>query len=161
MRREALATRSAEPIGRVLERTLRAQGLSRRLDRAVPAQVWREAVGCGIAERAQPTVLNAGVLHVLVEDHRWRDQLDAARVLLIERVNARLGRPLVRELRFGLAHAGSLSQGGPAAAAPAAPTEPDEVACVPGAAQLAPELRDALLGAAGAALRSAARARGG
>ncbi len=160
MRREAFAARSAEPIGRVLERTLRAQGLSRRLDRVLPAQVWREAVGGGIAERARPTVLRAGVLHVLVEDHRWRDQLDAARTLLIERVNARLGRPLVRELRFGLAHAGSLSQGVRAAAAPAAPAKPDQVACVPGAARLAPELRDAVLGAAGAALRSAARARG-
>jgi predicted nucleic acid-binding Zn ribbon protein len=149
-------TRTAEPIRRVLERALSERGLSRKLERGLPRHVWREAVGAGIADRATPTVLSSGVLHVLVEDHRWRDQLDAARVILIERVNARLGKPLVRELRFGLAHAATFAVAAPGRRK--APPEETETAAaeLPGAQALHPELRAAFNAAAGAA---AARAR--
>ena len=165
----AAGVRSAETIRQVLDRALHAQGLSRRLHRAMPRQVWLEAVGSGIAARAQPTVLTDGVLHVLVEDHRWRDQLDAARTFLIARVNARLGKPLVRALSFGLAHKGALAEHPPrldAGRASSAASDalghalddslrPD----LPAALRLDPSLREALFGAADAAQRSAARAR--
>ena len=163
------AGRSAESIRQVLDRALHAQGLTRRLQRALPRQVWSEAVGSGIAERAQPTVLTAGVLHVLVEDHRWRDQLDAARNILIERVNARLGKPLVRELSFGLAHEGALPPRKPRldGQRSAGPLEGERRldSAVPEtprphlseASRLEPALRQALLDAADAARRCAAR----
>jgi len=98
-------------LGELLSRALGEQGLSQRLDRRLPTQLWNDAVGAEIARRAQPTVLAAGVLHVLVQDRNWRDQLDAMRNLLISRLNQRLGRPLVKELRFGMAHAGALEEG--------------------------------------------------
>jgi predicted nucleic acid-binding Zn ribbon protein len=107
--------RRAEAVAGILQRTLDRHGLSRRLDRHVPTAVWAEAVGAELAARAQPTVLSAGTLHVLVQDHRWRDQIDAARSLVIERLNRRLGRNVVRALQFGLAHEGALRPigGGP------------------------------------------------
>ena len=136
----------------ILERALDERGLSVRLDRRLPAQVWDEAVGAELSKRARPTVLVGGVLHVLVADHRWRDQLDAMRSMLIGRINQRVGRALVRELRFGLAHEGALAapawhQPKPAARGLLA----TEGALVPAADQLPPELREALLRAASAA----------
>ena len=98
-------------LGEVLSRALGEQGLAQRLDRRLPTQLWNDAVGPEIARRAQPTVLSAGVLHVLVQDRNWRDQLDAMRMMLMARLNQRLGRPLVKELRFGMAHAGALEEG--------------------------------------------------
>ena len=98
-----------EAIGAVLHRALDSHGLRRKLERRIPPNVWSEAVGPQLASRAQPTVLSGGVLHLLVEDHRWRDQLDAARNFLIARINQRLGAKLVRELRFGLAHDAALA----------------------------------------------------
>jgi hypothetical protein len=98
-------------LGEVLARALGEQGLAQRLDRRLPTQLWNDAVGAEIARRAQPTVLAGGVLHVLVQDRNWRDQLDAMRGMLIARLNQRLGRPLVKELRFGLAHQGALEEG--------------------------------------------------
>ena len=92
---------SGEVVGGILRRTLDRHGLGRRLDRHIPATVWADAVGAEIAARAQPTVLSGGTLHVLVQDHRWRDQLDAARSMVIERVNRRLGHCAVRALQFG------------------------------------------------------------
>ncbi len=147
--------RRSEAIRTVLHRALDSHGLRRRLERRIPPQVWEEIVGKQLASRAQPTVLTAGVLHILVEDHRWRDQLDAARNFLIARINQRLGAPLVRELRFGLAHDAALA---PAKAAL------DVRACVRrdiaieplsvlGASRLEPALREAVLRAAEAASR--------
>jgi predicted nucleic acid-binding Zn ribbon protein len=165
MPRHRETTRTAESIRGVLARALSERGLSRRLERGLPRHIWREAVGPGIAERATPTVLSGGVLHLLVEDHRWRDQLDAARVMLIERVNARLGKPLVRELRFGLAHAGAVVAATGLLAAPRAPAgagnDPAAPAAaeVPGAEALHPELRAAFNAAARAAAAARARAR--
>jgi hypothetical protein len=108
--------------------------------------VWADAVGPELASRAQPTVLSAGTLHVLVQDHRWRDQLDAARTFLIERLNRRLGYSAVRALQFGLAHEGALR----ASCADAPSTDRHRAPAPAGAHKLPTELRDAFLRAASA-----------
>jgi len=141
--------RRAEVVGGILQRTLGRHGLARRLDRHVPAAVWADAVGIDLASRAQPTFLSAGTLHVLVQDHRWRDQIDAVRELIIERLNRRLGRRAVRALQFGLAHEGALRPATQRTAAEA----PQKSAPVAGSHALPSEVRDALLRAAAAASR--------
>ena len=104
------AQRRGEKVSGILHRALKEHGVARRIPRRIAPEVWESAVGAQIAARAQPTVLSGGTLHLLVQDHRWRDQLDAARLFVIERLNARLGAGTVRELQFGLAH--SHLQGG-------------------------------------------------
>jgi predicted nucleic acid-binding Zn ribbon protein len=145
--------RTSEPLRGILKRALHAHGISRKLPRRVAPEVWERAVGKQIAARAQPTVLSAGVLHVLVQDHRWRDQLDAARNFLVERLNRGLGAGAVRELQFGLAHEGALSEGRRRAGIGAVPAPPQlvEPGSVLGAARLEPALREAVLRAAEAA----------
>src|SRR5262245_39981252 len=100
----APAGRCAEAIRPILRRALELHGMASRLERRLPLHVWDAAVGAEIASRARPTTLRAGELHILVQDHRWRDQLDAARALIIARLNERLGFQAVRALRFALAH---------------------------------------------------------
>jgi hypothetical protein len=145
-----------EPLHGILTRALHANGISRRMPRRIPAAVWERAVGIELAARAQPTVLTAGTLHVLVQDHRWRDQLDAARNFMVESINKRLGAGVVREIKFGLAHEGALSEGrrraglGALRAPPEIAVEPGRVL---GKARLEPTLREAVLRAAEAAQR--------
>ena len=149
--------RRGEAISAVLHRALDSHGLRRRLERRIPPQVWEEIVGKELASRVQPTVLTAGVLHLLVQDHRWRDQLDAARGTLIARINQRLAAPLVRELRFGLAHDAALAparaalEGAKGQRAPAF-----EASAAMGTARLEPSLREAVLRAVEAAARRGA-----
>jgi hypothetical protein len=144
-----------ERLGGILHRALNEHGMARRLPRRLSPEVWESAVGRQIAARAQPTVLSAGTLHVLVQDHRWRDQLDAARIFLIERLNLRLGKDVVRKLQFGLAHEGALVDarrraGIGVVAGPEVALEPQMVL---GPARLEPGLREAVLRAAEAAAR--------
>jgi hypothetical protein len=145
-----------EPLHGILTRALHAHGIARRMPRRIPAAVWERAVGVELAARAQPTVLTAGTLHVLVQDHRWRDQLDAARNFLVESLNKRLGAGTVRVIQFGLAHEGALAEGRRRAGLGAV-RPPDEVAVEPrrflGESRLEPVLREAVLRAAEAAQR--------
>ena len=148
-------SRRGERLGGILHRALKDHGMARRLPRRLSPEVWESAVGRQIAARAQPTVLSAGTLHVLVQDHRWRDQLDAARMFLLERLNARLGKDAVRQLQFGLAHEGALQEGRRRAGLgePVRVEAPVAPGAVLGAARLDPGLREAVLRAAEAAAR--------
>ena len=147
----------------MLVRALQSHGLQTRLDKRLPLHVWTAAVGAGIARRARPTVLRGGELHILVQDHRWRDQLDAARHLIMARLNEKLGRNAVRELKFGLAHSGFLEEGRAFDPVPAffdagtAGPRPrcETAARLVGDAPLQADLREALERAAGAAVRRA------
>jgi hypothetical protein len=147
--------RRSEQLSGILHRALREAGMASRLPRRVGPEVWESAVGRQIAARAQPTFLRGGTLHVLVQDHRWRDQLDAARLMLLERLNRKLGKNAVRALQFGLAHEGALDQARRRAGVCAAPlvraaADPSRVL---GPSRLEPDLREALLRAAEAAHR--------
>ena len=147
--------RKGEKVGGILHRTLQRSAMGRRLPRQVPVLVWESAVGAQLAARAQPTVLSGGTLHVLVQDHRWRDQIDAARTVVIEKLNRRLGANAVRALQFGLAHDGALDEARRRARLREAPA-PGPVAAaqsMAGAARLDPALREAFLRAACAASR--------
>jgi hypothetical protein len=146
--------RRAESVRPILLRALHKHGV--RLPRRISPQIWAQAVGPFLAARAQPTVLSGGTLHILVEDHRWRDQLDAARRFLIEKLNQCLGAELVRELQFGPAHEGALDEARRRLEPlPEPRIEPEQVL---GGSRLEPLLREAILMAAEAASRRAARA---
>jgi hypothetical protein len=147
--------RRGEALRGILSRELRAHGIAARLPKRIPPAVWESAVGKQIAARAQPTVLSGGTLHVLVQDHRWRDQLDAARNFLLERLNRELGNGSVRALQFGLAQQGLLDEarrraGIDVVELPSAFVEPQRVL---GESRLEPALREAVLRAAEAQAR--------
>jgi predicted nucleic acid-binding Zn ribbon protein len=149
------ARRRDEKVSGILPRALIKHGMGRRLPRQITPELWESAVGAQIAARAQPTVLSHGTLHLLVQDHRWRDQLDAARVILLERLNGKLGKGVVRALQFGLAHEGALDEARRRAGVGAA--REAEIALEPqrvlGGARLDAGLREAVLRAAEAAQR--------
>jgi len=84
----------------ILTRALAQKRFSRTLT-PIPLQAWMDAVGPSLSARTRPTALTRGILHVAVIDHRWRDQIDAARALILRRLNARLGPGTVRGFQFG------------------------------------------------------------
>jgi len=84
----------------ILTRALEQKRFSRTLT-PIPLQAWMDAVGPSLSARTRPTALSRGILHVAVVDHRWRDQIDAARALILRRLNARLGPGTIRGFQFG------------------------------------------------------------
>ncbi|HWP67031.1 MAG TPA: DUF721 domain-containing protein [Candidatus Limnocylindria bacterium] len=64
---------------------------------------WESLVGAAIARHARPRRLRRGVLVIDVDGPDWMHELHFMKRELQARLNARLGRPVVRDLYFVLA----------------------------------------------------------
>ncbi len=89
-----------ERLGDLLPGVLRGLGLEHQLDGWRAVGEWAEAVGPTIARRARAVAYQDGALVVEVEGSAWRHELGYLERDLVSRVNGRLGRPLVKRLRF-------------------------------------------------------------
>lgn len=70
-------------------------------------RVWRQAVGEGVAARAQPTAMREGVVTVTCESAVWAHELTLMRAELVASIDGLIGPGAVRELRCGVAPPGS------------------------------------------------------
>jgi len=61
---------------------------------------WEEEVGEAIARRAEPAGYHSGVLSVRVSSHTWMQELQFAKETIRERLNARLGQEMIRDIYF-------------------------------------------------------------
>jgi hypothetical protein len=95
-RRSRYPPSAPEPLRAILARA--GENRFARTREAIPAALWRDAVGARIAERAVPISLEGGVLLLRVPSSVWASELS----LLSDDVCARLGERGVkaRELRF-------------------------------------------------------------
>jgi predicted nucleic acid-binding Zn ribbon protein len=97
-------SRSDRPtsVGDVLRGALeRLPDAQRIADHAVWMH-WEAVVGPTLARHARPERLRRGVLVVAVDSPEWMQELQFLKHELRERLNARLGRPAVRELFLAL-----------------------------------------------------------
>ena len=67
---------------------------------------WESVVGPTVARHAHPHRLQRGVLSVLVDSPEWMQELQFLKHDLRERLNARLGRPVVRTIFVALDQGG-------------------------------------------------------
>ena len=111
-------TRVTDPLHRLLQRI----DPDKRLHVYRLWTFWEREVGEAIAARAQPASYRAGVLAVRVSSAAWMQELQFMKEEIRERLNARLGADLVRDIYFV---SGSASEPKPAARSrqPVAATE--------------------------------------
>jgi len=64
--------------------------------------LWPDVVGTAIARRAQPSGFRNHVLFVAVATHSWMQELRFMTDDIRDRLNARLGAPVVREILFAV-----------------------------------------------------------
>jgi len=91
-------SRLADVLRATLERMPEAQRLA---DHAVWMH-WEAVAGATLARHARPERLRNGVLVVPVDSAEWMQALQLHKRELRERLNARLGRPVVRDLFLAL-----------------------------------------------------------
>lgn len=65
--------------------------------------LWTEVVGEAIAERAHPRFLRQGVLFVEVSSSAWANELNLLKPKLLQKLEAKLGKGVVRDLRYQVA----------------------------------------------------------
>ena len=92
--------KAPEELSAILERILKAtdKQLNPEIDRIFA--LWDQCVGPEVAENAQPESFKSGMLMVKVSSAPWSQQLEYEKTLIIDRVNAAVGKRLVTEIRF-------------------------------------------------------------
>jgi len=89
-----------ERLGEVLNKSLKRLQLAPRLDEYGVWPVWNDVVGNPIARNAQPEKIRNGTLFVKVTSPVWMQQLQFMKDLITEKLNQRLGTPVVRNIFF-------------------------------------------------------------
>ena len=86
-------------IGAALPQTLRSLGISRRTREAQALWLWPQLLG-DLARETQAQKLTGGTLWVTASSTALAHQLHLERSRLIEQLNAIIGAPVIREIRF-------------------------------------------------------------
>ena len=87
-------------LGEALPRALKALGISRRTREAQALWLWPQLVGPHLAGETSALKLTGGTLWVTATSPALAHQLHLERTMLIQRLNERIGAPVVREIRF-------------------------------------------------------------
>ncbi len=97
----------------ILGDSVKQAGGMRRVDEQACLDLWPEVVGEGISEATRADRLRDGILFVVTRSSVWTQELSFFREEAVRSLNERLGRPLVRDIRFKV---GSLTPRVPALA---------------------------------------------
>jgi len=92
--KRTLPHRVRDPLTRVLRRI----DPEKRLRVYRVWSFWEEEVGPDIAAHAHPLSVRGAVLAVAVNNHAWMQELQFLKGTLKERLNARLGAPLIDDI---------------------------------------------------------------
>jgi predicted nucleic acid-binding Zn ribbon protein len=114
--------RAADALSAAFQRL----GLMDRLRQHELWRVWPGVVGPHIARHAQPKEIRHGRLVVHVTDPVWLHQLSMMRHRLVDALNERLGRHVVREMALRIGEVPEMpSVSGPAPSGPGGDVHPD------------------------------------
>ena len=100
MKKSRNKTSDFEPIGRVLEKTIRGFRKPSDMDLTRIWECWDEVAGEVVAENAQPAAFKGHILVVHVTSSTWIHQLRFVQDELTSKLNQALGKELVREIKF-------------------------------------------------------------
>lgn len=99
-RATAKKKRGPVPVGVALQDLVRELGIGRTLAEYDVLTSWERLVGEQIARVTTPQRFENGILFISVATAPWRAELSLRRREIRERVNARIGRNIVKEIRF-------------------------------------------------------------
>ena len=81
---------------------MQALGLGERMKESEVLQAWKEIVGAFFAAHSLPSQLRDGVLTVRVLQPTVHFEMDRSKPQIVEKLKARFGARIVREVRFRL-----------------------------------------------------------
>jgi len=91
-----------QSIHSILERTLKTLDIDVPLKTYSIVGAWSEIVGESVAGHSQPRSIRNQILFIDVAHPTWMQQLQFLKPTLLDQVNAFLGEPLIRDIRFKL-----------------------------------------------------------
>jgi predicted nucleic acid-binding Zn ribbon protein len=91
---------TTKPVGTALADLVRSLGIQSKLLEYDAVVFWEEAVGERIARMTKATRIVQGVLFVQVKTSTWRNELTLRKKEIIDKLNARTGTIIVKDIKF-------------------------------------------------------------
>src|SRR5512136_2280978 len=91
-----------QSIHSILEKTLKTLEIDVPLKTYSIVGAWNEIVGEAVAGHSHPRSIRNQILFIDVVHPTWMQQLQFLKPTLLDQVNAFLGEPLIRDIRFKL-----------------------------------------------------------
>lgn len=88
------------PLKELIDKMLRAYGLSNQLDEISLVKSWEEIVGKMIAKHTTDIYFKEGVLHVKLDSAPLRQELSYVKTSLIESLNKKAGKEMVKDIQL-------------------------------------------------------------
>jgi predicted nucleic acid-binding Zn ribbon protein len=93
-----MSHKNEAPLKELIDKMLRAYGLSNKLDEVELIQSWEKIVGRMISKHTKEIFLRNKVLHLELDSSALKHELNLAKSKLIEKLNGDLGRPIVTDI---------------------------------------------------------------
>lgn len=87
-------------LGDILKACCVRAGLNKRMNEQRLLSVWEDAVGEGVAKRAEPIRIRNQVLYLKVANSVWMQQLQFMKGLILEKLHQKTGTDSLRDIRF-------------------------------------------------------------
>ena len=87
-------------IGSALNLMIKDLGFEKRMNQVRVVELWAEIVGENIALIATAERVNDGLLYVKVKSMTWRTELLFQKKKIIERIEERVGKKVIKDIRF-------------------------------------------------------------
>jgi len=87
-------------LGQALKQLIKDLGIESEIIHHQAVQLWPEVVGRKIASISQAEKIDGKILFVKVKNDSWRNELVFLKKDIIERLNKRIGKKIVEDLRL-------------------------------------------------------------
>lgn len=98
--RESTDAAEAEAVGALLDGVLADLGVADKVRECQALLAWEEVAGPRLAAHARALRVQRGRLQLAVPSAVWRTHLSFSKQQLVQRINQRLGRRVIRDLVF-------------------------------------------------------------
>ena len=88
------------PLGALIQEQIERLGLGKKIKERQAVLIYKDVVGKEIAAVSEATDIRGGKLFVKVSSSTWRTELMYTRHLIAEKINAKLGAEIVKEVHL-------------------------------------------------------------
>ena len=87
-------------IQTAIQNFLKKSGLKSGVEQQKALKLWGEAVGNKISKNTEPMSVKNGVLVIKTTNSVWKQELQIQKIEIIKKLNKRLKKNIIKEIRF-------------------------------------------------------------
>ena len=87
-------------IGRALKKLIKTAGLEKGIAQQKALEIWSETVGETVSKNTEPISIEHGILSIKTTTPVWRQKLQFQKKQIIEKLNKKLNKTLIKDIRF-------------------------------------------------------------